>query len=166
MSTTNRQALEQRIRTFEASRDRTLARYADMIARTQLELERLDVPALEPANDLNEPPTRPDPPPTRAAVELPSPSTPPDAPGLEEAPALVRYVPTAEILALTDAAEVLTALGKLETPREEHELVSAWTVAGNRAALNAVAVHVGGPLADRAARALKRLGTELAPAEA
>lgn len=152
MATPTRAAVENRIRNLKGARARSDAKFEEMIARATAHLDAL--PELD------------DPPPTRPFVSLPTPSTPPEAPSIEEAPALARYVPTAEVLALTDAADVLTALGKLETPREEHELVSAWTVAGNRAALNAVAVHVGGPLADRAARALKRITPETQPAEA
>lgn len=143
----SRAILEARIDRLEQSRRRSNAKFLDMIAHTQFQLANLSGGELEPA------------PPTRPAVPLPSPSTPPDAPSLEDAPELARYVPTAEILALSDAADVLTTLGKLATPREEHELLSAWTVAGNRAALTAVAVHVGGSLGERAARALKRLGS-------
>lgn len=151
MPSTTRAVLQRRIENFEVSRQRYDEKIQSMIASTQRELDALP-DELEPTNDAAGEPTF-----TRRSVELPSPSTPPDAPSLEEAPALARYVPTAEILALTEAADVLTALGKLATPREEHELLSAWTVAGNRAALTAIAVHVGGHLAERAARALKRL---------
>jgi len=152
MANLTREALQHRLGVLETARRRADERYELMIDRAKTQLAILDAPEREPA-------PAPAPTLTRAeAVELPSPSTPPDAPSLEGAPELQRYVPTPEVLALTEPADVLTALGKLETPREEHELLSAWTVAGNRAALNAVAVHVGGPLGERAARSLKRLG--------
>lgn len=162
---TARAALERRLDNYEAARDRNAAKFAEIIETARGELARFDDRSAEPANDLTEePPTRPDPPTmARASVELPAPSTAPEAPGLEDAPELVRYVPTPEVLALEDSAEVLQALGKLETPREEHELLSAWAVAGNRAALTAVAVHVGGALSDRAARSLKRLEAPTTP---
>lgn len=186
MANLSREAIQKRIEVLDAARRRIDQRYEVMIERAQTQLAMLDAPEREPANDVAgavadapplvraaevEPPpaTVPDPPHLSetaprmmraAAVALPSPSTPPDAPSLEEAPELKRYVPTAEVLALTEPADVLTALGKLETPREEHELLSAWAVAGNRAALNAVAVHVGGPLGERAARSVKRLTPE------
>ncbi len=146
--------IQERIAALETSKARTVQKFDDLIQREHRALEAAGL-ALA---DAEPPPTRPLVLPARDGVQLPSPSTPPDAPSLEEAPALKRYEPTPEILALTEPADVLTALGKLETPREEHELLSAWTVAGNRAALNAVAVHVGGPLGERAARSLKRLG--------
>lgn len=146
-----REVLQLRISRLEASRDRAVLTFNKLIERCAKDIEALELEQT-PANTNREtPPTRPDP-------VLPSPSTPPDAPSLEEAPELQRYVPTAEILALTAPADVLTALGKLATPREEHELLSAWTVAGNRAALTAVSVHLTGSLAERATRSLKRLG--------
>jgi len=154
MQISKREVLQRRIEVLEVSRSRADSKYAQMIQRVQAELEQLpELPSLAPANDATGAPTF-----TRAAVELPSPSAPPDAPSLEDAPELARYVPTPEILALTGSAEVLQALGSLASPREEHELLSAWAVAENRAALTAVAVHVGGSLAERAARSLKRLG--------
>lgn len=157
MANLTRSAIEDRIEVLERARRRIDERYELMIGRAKTQLAILDAPEREPANE----PAEDAPALTRAAaVELPSPSVPPDAPSLEEAPELKRYVPTPEILALTEPADVLTALGKLETPREEHELLSAWAVAGNRAALTAVAVHVGGPLGERAARSVKRLTPE------
>lgn len=145
--------IQERISALETSKARTVQKFDELIQREQQALEAAGIALADAAND--PPPTRPIVP--AAAVQLPSPSTPPDAPSLEEAPELKRYVPTPEILALTEPADVLTALGKLETSREEHELLSAWAVAGNRAALTAVSVHVGGPLGERATRQLKRL---------
>ncbi len=133
--------ISDRIAALEASKARTVQKFDELLELEHQKLEQV----------VDEPKTRP------IGVVLPSPSILPEAPTLDEAPELQRYVPTPEILALTEPADVLTALGKLATPREEHELVSAWSVAGNRAALNAVAVHVGGSLGSRASRALKRL---------
>lgn len=147
--------IQERISALETSKARTIIKFDDLIQREQLALEAAGI-ALDDAVG-EPPPTRPLVLPVGDGVQLPSPSTPPAAPSLEEAPELKRYVPTPEILALTEPADVLTALGKLETPREEHELLSAWAVAGNRAALTAVSVHVGGPLGERATRQLKRL---------
>ncbi len=92
-------------------------------------------------------------------VELPKQTLAPDAPPVEQALDALRYVPSPEILALTEAAEVVAELGRLEE-RDEIELVSAWARAHNRAALNAVAVYIAGPVGDRAARALKALLAE------
>jgi hypothetical protein len=164
MQNSSRDFIEHRIKNLEAASSRSEAKFRAMIEREQALLAALDaatpapanaiVHELEPATDAHGAPTF-----TRANdVLLPSPSVPPDAPSIDDAPELARYVPTPEVLALTDAADVLTELGKLETAREEHELVSAWAVAGNREALTAIAVHVGGPIGDRAARSLKRIG--------
>lgn len=69
----------------------------------------------------------------------------------------LRHVPSSETLELTDAGDVIAALGELETQAHELDLLRAWEAAGNRAALTIVAVHVPGVVGAHAERAARRL---------